>query len=213
MSFTKISVAALVLALGAAASAQVPQGSARAPAKAQAPFGSSPSTPLSQEQLTALGMVWDQSRLEAGFGDLAASRASAPAVKALAKQIGDGHKLYFGPWLTDRLRDHGTNPTALPPHPERQRLEQEVAGLSARKGDDFDRAFVAFVKKNGEAFVDAMKRAREATPGSDPALKKLLDQSEDAEEIYLNNARQLDVQRAQARTPSAPPRPLPPLGR
>jgi putative membrane protein len=192
----KQTAVALALGLAGVAFAQAP-----AQPQARAPFGSSPATPLTQEQLQALGVAWAQNQLEANLGDVAASRGSSPEVKAFAKQIGDGHKLYFGPWLTDRLKDHGTTPAALPPHPERQRLEQEAKDLAARKGDDFDRALVAFVKRNGEAFVDALKHARDVTPGSDPALKKLLDDAEDAEEVYLTRARQLDSQRVQGRTP------------
>lgn len=183
--------AALALALAAPVSAQAP-----APQAQQAP--SQPR--LTAEQQAALGAVWAYYQLESGLGDIAAKRGSSQEVKDFAKRIGDDHKRLAG-FLEKALQARGVSPSSLPQPPDRQQLEQEARQLASRSGDDFDRALVAFMKQHGETFVDALKRAREATPGSDADLKKLLDDSEDPEEAYLTSARQLDARRVQARTP------------
>ena len=56
--------------------------------------------------------------------------------------------------------------------------------------------------RNDSSFVEALKHAREVTPGKDAVFKKWLDGFENVEEEHLSAARQLKSQR-QARTPPA----------
>jgi predicted outer membrane protein len=185
---------ALVLAGTATAQAPAPRPSQRAPQPGQ----QAGQTTLTQEQQSALGAVWSYTQIEAGLGDVAASRGSSPDVKDFAAWVGNEHKR-LGPQLAARLQERRfTTPSSLPPPADKQQLEQEVKQLSARSGDDFDGALLAFMKQHGETFVNALKRARDVTEGHDPAFKKVLDEAEDAEEGYLARARQLDAQRAGA---------------
>jgi predicted outer membrane protein len=220
MSALKQTAAALALCLAAATYAQTPapapapggawpsaqqqRRGAQAAQPAQQP--AQPSQPatgsLTDEQKSALGAVWVQNQIQARFGDLAAKNAASQEVKDFANWISKDHKtLAQGIWA--RLTERGTSPSTLPSPPDRQQLEGEAQALASRSGEAFDYAFVAFMKQHGEEFVDALKRARDVTAGSDPVLKKYLDQAEDAQEAYLTQARQLDARRVQARTPPA----------
>jgi putative membrane protein len=217
MSALEKTAAALALCLAASANAQ-------APAAAPAPGGAWPSaqqqrragqaaqpaqpaqgaqSQLTQEQLQAIGVVWILSQHHAALGDLAKARGASADVQKYAQGVEEGHKNSFQPALTKLLKERGVDPSSLPQPPERQQVDQEMKQVAGLSGPAFDRALVTFMKRHGEEFVDALKRAREATPGSDPALKKLLDQAEDSEEVYLTSARQMDAAQVQGRTPPA----------
>lgn len=207
--------AAIGLALAGAALAQAPapapaQGgawpsadqqrrTAQQPAQPPPPASSTPQK-LNQEQLQALGQVWMLSQHHAAIGDVAKERGSTGEVKKLADAMQQGHR-GFMPVLANALKARGVDPASLPRPAERTQLDQETDRLKSLSGPEFDRAFVMFMKQNGEQFVNALKRARDATPGKDAELKKLLDNGEDTEETYLTEARRLDSQQAQGRTP------------
>lgn len=193
MSCLKHAVAALALGLAITASAQTP---APAPAQ-QAPAGKT----LSEQQKTALGAVWFYSQIHVGLGDVASSRGASEQVKKLTRDIQQKHNSTFAPQLTKLLQARGANPAALPPPPERDQVLEETKQITAKSGEEFDKAIIAFWKQRGPAFVDALKKAREATPGHDAELKKALDDAENSEEAYLTSMRQADSNRAQARTP------------
>jgi putative membrane protein len=103
--------------------------------------------------------------------------------------------------LAAALQQRGVNPTTLPQPADLKQIEDESRQVAARSGDDFDRGFISLVRDHGERIVDALKMAREATPGSDASLKKFLDDAENVEEDTLTAARQLYAKRVQARTP------------
>lgn len=199
MSITtfKQAAAALALALAAPAFAQVPR---QAPAPPTPPQQATGQGALSKDQQVWIGAVWNFTQLEGGLGDVAAARGSAAEVKDFARKVGDEHRRFAGQ-LQTALQQRGVSPASLPQSSDLQQLTEEAKQLAARSGEEFDRALVGFMKSHGERFVDALKSARESTPGSDSALKKLLDEAEDAEEGYLTQARQLDARRVQARTP------------
>lgn len=189
-------LALALLALAAPAAAQKPQPFKR-PAPA-APAATQQSK-LSPEQGTAMSSVWLHTDLWTRLGDLAAQRGSNEEVKSFGRSTANDYR-YLAKQLGQFLTARGANPATLPQDPDRQRLEQEMGQLSARSGEDFDRELLSFLKRNGPGFVDALKSAREATPGEDAELKKFLDGAEDVEEAHLTGARQLEGKR-QARTP------------
>jgi predicted outer membrane protein len=194
MSTFKQTAVVLALAWSGPVLAQAP---APPPAKAAPAKGQGQ---LSGEQRSALGTVMTYNQILVGLGDLGVARGSTEEVKGLARGIADDQKA-FAALLSDWLKQRGADPTTFPPAPDRQALQEEARQLTTRSGNDFDNAFLAFAKKHFPAFEDALKRAREATPGSDPGLKEALDHAEDAQEQYLSQARQLDQKRVQARTP------------
>jgi putative membrane protein len=204
MTALKQTAVALALGLAQVASAQAP---ARAPAPPRAlpqpqqpqQQAGAPST-LSNDQLVWIGAARWFSEFQSSFGKLGATKASAAEVKEFARRVGDDHQR-IAAQLAAAMQQRGVNPTTLPQPADLKQIEDESRQVAARSGDDFDRAFVSLVRDHGERIVDALKMAREATPGSDAALKKFLDESEDVEEATLTAARQLYAKRVQARTP------------
>jgi putative membrane protein len=198
----KHTLGALVLALALPAGAQAP---APAPAPGATPQ-QQPTAPQAGAQGLdaphALSAVWIINQHHAGLGDLAAARGKSDEVKKFARSVSDEAKKW-GSQLSPLLQKRGLNPATLPAPPEKQQVEADAKDLAGRSGEDFDRAFTAHMKKIGPWFVDALKRARDLTPGKDAELKKLLDTMEDGEENYLTQARQLEGRRSQARTPPA----------
>jgi putative membrane protein len=195
-AFKQIAVA-LALGLAGAAIAQAPAPRPAPQAPQQQAAGQSP---LTQQQQVWIGAVWYFNQMEAGLGAAGATRASAKEVKDFARKLGDDHKR-LTPQLAAALQQRGVNPASLPQSADLKQLEEQSRQIQTRSGADFDQAFVSFIKEHGSRFVDALKSAREATPGSDASLKKLLDQFEDVEEGTLTAARQLEAKRVQARTP------------
>ena len=158
---------------------------------------------LAPEQHAALGAMWAHNQLGLRAGDTAASRGASNEVKNLGRLLADDHRRIEGE-LARLLRERGVaDPNTLAPPAHKQRLESELGQLSARTGEDFDKEFVAFLTRNQPMFVEALKRARDVTPGKDAGFKKFLDDVENLEEGHLSASRQLKTQR-QARTP--PPR-------
>ncbi len=218
MSSIQMIAAALAAALMVPAAAQSDQGAekwrkgraaATQPAPAQQP-GQAQATgqwerterPLTDEQRTAIGAIHARSQIAIQAADLAGSRAASPEVKGLASRFLTEYRRAEGE-LKDYLSvRQGGDPNALPAGPDRQRLEGEVAQLGAKSGEEFDREYVAFVTRNHPGFVDALKHARDVTPGKDSAFKKWLDGYENVEEEHLTAMRQLKAQR-QARKPPA----------
>jgi putative membrane protein len=219
MNALKQMSAALAVALAAPAIAQAP---APAPAPgawpsaeqqrraAQAPPAPSqpapqqpaaPAPPLTDDQKAALGAVWHNHQIETAVGTLLMTRGKAAEIKSFGKGIADGHKTLAQ--LASLLQQRGVNADSLPAAPDSTALAQEWQQISTKSGDDLDRAAVVFMKQHGDSFEDAAKRAREATPGSDPTLKKLLDDAENVEEGIVAAARALDQRQVQARKPPA----------
>jgi predicted outer membrane protein len=199
----------LALALAVPALAQAPRtwpppsrkpAQAQAPAPAPAPQGQAQGDWLTSEHKAALGAAWSVLQVEGPLGQAAAARAASPDVKALGQRMyADAQK--YAAELGGRTQARGTAPANLPSPADHAQLDQEAKQLATRSGDDFDRAFVAFLKQHGEKFVDDFKHARDVIEGGDPGLKKLLDDAEDAQEAYLTGARQLGARQVQARTP------------
>jgi putative membrane protein len=206
MSTNHIITAALAAALALPAAAQ-DQGSigdrARraagqpatqpAPAPGQAQAGA-------PADWVAFGEVHALNDLAARAGDLAASRGASQEVKDLGRTLADDHRR-LDAQLQALLKPRDKDVNTLP-KPDRQTLEGELSQLQSKSGEEFDRDFVAFLTRNGVAFVDTLKRARDIVAGKDHELKKFLDDAENSEEAHLASARQLKSQR-QARTPPA----------
>jgi putative membrane protein len=198
MAATKLSatLVALAITVGAPAAAQAPRPS---PFPVRPP-ATQPGQPA-DSQHAALGAVWYNWQFEVRLGDLAASKGSSEEVKSLGRKMSEDNK-QFGTRFTKLLSDRGINPATLPlpPESDRKRVEQEVNQIATRSGEDFDGEVVAFMTRNATAYEDDLKKAREATPGSDAELKKLLDEAEDAAEAHLAAARE-DHGRRQGRRP------------
>ena len=75
--------------------------------------------------------------------------------------------------------------TTLGPGPDKARIEGELGQLGTKSGEEFDRDFVTFVTRNDSSFVEALKHARDVTPGKDAVFKKWLDDVENVEEEHL----------------------------
>lgn len=221
MSMNRIITALLAVTLALPAGAQIgretaaermrrnrqptPPPAAPAPApQAQAPASGQPApgqSPLSEEQRVALTAVHYHSQVAAYLGDLAGTRAASQEVRDLGRSLAEDHRRIDGQ-LAGLLKERGTDINALPHAPNRPQLEGELRQLEPKTGEEFDREFVAFLTRNGVAFVDTLKRARDVTPGKDAALKRFLDDAENSEENHLAASRRLKAQR-QARTPPA----------
>ncbi len=219
MSTSKLVAGALAAALAVTAQAQIkwppseankrpqPQPApapqtqpAPAPPQAQPPAGQV--AQLSAEQRAALGTMWAHNQLGIRAGDVAAASGASNEVKNLGRWLANDHRRIEGE-LAKMLRERGVaDPNTLAPPADKQRLESELGQLSARAGEDFDKELVAFLTRNQPMFVEALKRARDVTPGKDAGLKKFLDDVENLEEGHLSASRQLKTQR-QARTPPA----------
>lgn len=180
---------------------QQPAAPGQQTAQAQ-PGQAQPKAPLTDEQRAAFGTVWSRNKLALQLGELASTRGASAEVKNLGRWLTQEHKRVESElaWL---LKNRGTDVNTLASGPERQRIEGELAQLNTKSGEELDREVVSFLTKNNPSLVDALKRARDVTPGKDAELKKWLDDAENVAEGHLSAARQLKSQR-QARTP--PPR-------
>jgi putative membrane protein len=156
---------------------------------------------LSEDQRAALGGVRAHNELMTRAGEIAASRGSSQEVRDLGKQLADEHRQVDGE-LTELVKARGADLKSLPASGLWPQLDSQVKALSDKSGEEFDRDFVAFMTQNGNTFVEALKRARDVTPGKDSQLKKWLDDAENLEEGYLARSRETK-QRRQARTPPA----------
>ncbi len=212
MSISRIMGGALAASLAFAAQAQVVWPPSKAdPAKqpqpteqpqaAPAPAPQGPAHQLTAEQRAAFGTLRQHNAVAIRVGDVAASRAASEEVKSLARMIANDHRRVEGE-IANLTKERGVDWNTLTAPPSDQRFEEEIGQLSTRSGEEFDKEFVAFLTRNGTRFVDALKRARDITPGKDAQLKKSLDDMENLEEAHLTASRQLKVQR-QARTPPA----------
>jgi putative membrane protein len=218
MSTNRMFAAALAAALAVPVSAQIggnraepapaQQPSAQpapapAPAQpgAQAQTGAQAQQQLTEEQKSALGTISVRNQLAVQAGQLAQTRGATAEVKNLGQRLVDEHQRAQSQ-LGELVRQRGADLNALPQGNDRQRLEGELAELGTKSGEEFDRAFVAFVTRNHPTMVAEVKRARDATAGKDASFKKWLDDYENLEEEHLNVTRQLKQQR-QARTPPA----------
>lgn len=154
-----------------------------------------------QQLVQELANVLAQSEVSVRVGDLAATRGSTPELQNLGRQLAEDHRRVAAE-ITRLLTERGLVQT-LPAASEKDRLEKEFMQLAAVTGPDFDRQVDEFLTRNGPAFVETLKRARDLTPGKDGQLKKLLDDVENVEENHLAASRKVKSNR-QARTP--PPR-------
>jgi putative membrane protein len=173
---------------------QAPQGTAQQTQPQQAQGQA-----LSEGQKQALGTInwWWVYAMQAAAQ--VEQKGSSEQVKELARKVArEGNRL--GPELQSLTAQRGVDWKTLPQPSEAQRMQQEVAALSSLSGEALDREFVGFYTRNGPTFVDALKHARDVTPGRDAQLKKYLDDAENLQEENLAAARQLKSQR-QARTP------------
>jgi putative membrane protein len=212
----RILAAALAAALASPAAAQGVGQRAReamgrpatqpAPAQAtpqpQASGQAAPQYTLTDAQRQAFGAVHARGQLAIQASQLAATRATSPEVKSLASRILSEHQRADQELTNIVASRGGGDVNALPSIADKQKLDGELAQLQTKSGEEFDRDYVAFVTRNHPAFVDELKRAREATPGKDSAFKKWVDGYEDVEEEHLTAMRQLKAQR-QARKPPA----------
>jgi predicted outer membrane protein len=167
------------------------------PAPAQAQTNGQQGQPA---DIVAFADVHAMNQLVAQAGDMAGSRGASDQVKELGKKVADDHRRLDGE-LAGLLKTRDKDLNALPA-PNQQNLQNELAQLNTKSGDEFDKEFTAFLTRNGVAFVDTLKRARDVVQGKDSQLKKFLDDAENTEEDHLTSARQLKSQR-QARTPPA----------
>jgi predicted outer membrane protein len=179
-----------------------PGAPAAAPAAAPATGAQQGQAPQGghQQLVKELANVLAQSELSVRVGDLAATRGSTPEVQNLGRQLAEDHRR-VGAEITRLLTERGLVQT-LPAASEKDRLEKEFMQLAAVTGPDFDRQVDEFLTRNGPAFVETLKRARDLTPGKDGQLKKLLDDAENVEENHLAASRKAKSNR-QARTPPA----------
>ena len=220
MSIRKLA-AALAVAAAVPVLAQAPSRppwppqSARPPQPAQQPQAQPQPAPqpapgaqagqaraLTPEQQQALAAVQAHHLATTMAADLATTRGSNDQVKNFGRWLANDHRRVQGE-LNALLKERGVaDPNALLASPDRQRLEQEAQALGGRSGTDFDKAFIDFLNKNNPMFVEALKRARDVTPGQDARFKKFLDDVENLEEGHLSAARYVKSQR-QARTPPA----------
>lgn len=204
MSMNRIITAFLAVALALPAGAQLGRDTAAERmrrARQPAPQGQAqaPGQPA-QADIVAFGEVHAYSQVATQAGDLAATRGASKEVKDLGRKIAAEHRQFderFGALMKARDKDPATLPV-----PDRRQLDAELAQLNTKTGEEFDREFVAFLTRNGVAFVDALKRARDVFHGRDAELKRFLDDAENDEEAHLAAARQLKAKR-QARTPPA----------
>jgi putative membrane protein len=213
MSSIRMIAAALAAALMVPATAQSAgegaekwrkgRAAATQPAPAQQSAGqpAQGQTALTEQQRAALGAVFVRNKLAIQAAEMAASRGASEEVKNLGRRLVDEHRRAETE-LTQLVAQRGGDVNALAPTPDRQRIEGEIGQLGTKSGEEFDRAFVAFVTQNHPGFVQDLKHARDVTPGKDAAFKKWLDGYENLEEEHLSVARQLKSQR-QARTPPA----------
>lgn len=178
---------------------------APAPAPAPAPQAqpqTGQAAQLTAEQKTAIGEVQAQNQLAIKAADMAASRGASDEVKNIGRWLGNDHRRVQGE-LAKMLQPRGAQGALpAPASPQRQKIEQELAQLESRSGEQFDREFMTFLTHAQPAYVDALKRARDVTAGKDPVFKKFLDDVENLEEGHLTGIRQAKAQR-QARTPPA----------
>jgi putative membrane protein len=180
--------------------AERPGAPAPAPAPGQAQQGQQHQ--LSQEQYDAIAVVMAWNNLGTRVGDLATTRASTPELQALARTIAEDHRR-IQQELEPLVRERGLGNVVQPPATAvQERIEGEFQRLNSLTGPEFDREFNEFLTRNGNTFVDSLKRARDITPGKDAQLKKFLDDAENTEENHLTAARQVKANR-QARTPPA----------
>jgi len=216
MPRNRIFAAALAAALASPAAAQTsgsigerarqaagqPQATQPAPAAPQAQASGQQGPALAtEEQRAAFGAVHAQNQLAAQIGDMAASRGASEQVKSLGRTLAEDHRRIDGE-LGALLKARGLDLNALGAGAQQPQLQGEISQLGGKSGEDFDTAFVAFLTRNGTAFVDALKHARGVVPGKDAQLKKFLDDAENTEESHLASARQTKSQR-QARKPPA----------
>lgn len=170
------------------------------PGKAAAPEGTP--SPLSPAQREAIGAALARGEVAMAAGALARHRGESEEVRSLGRWLAEDHR-QVKERLAGLLRERGADPATLPIG-DADRLRENLEALTLLSGPEFDRAFVAFLTRTGPEFVEAMKRARGVTPGSDAQLKRYLDQAENLEEGHLTAARLLSQQR-QARKPPARP--------
>lgn len=156
---------------------------------------------LSRDQLLAFGQIHARNSLAQRAAELAETRAQSPQVKSLARKLVDQHRRAAEEFAS-MLSQRGGDVKKLASTPELQQIETELQQLASKKGEEFDREFIAFETRNHAPFVEDAKRARDVTPGKDSTFKKWLDTYENMEEAHLTSARQLKAQR-QARTPPA----------
>ncbi len=212
MSSIRMIAAALAAALMVPAAAQSDQGAekwrkGRAAATQPAPAQQGAGQPaqgqpaLTEEQRAALGIAWARNDLAIKAGEMAASRGASPEVKSLGQRLAAEHRR-AGTELSQFVAQRGGDVNTFGPGPDKARIEGELGQLGTKSGEEFDRDFVTFVTRNDSSFVEALKHAREVTPGKDAVFKKWLDGFENVEEEHLSAARQLKSQR-QARTPPA----------
>lgn len=180
-------------------------GPAAAPAASAAagqPGQQQPGMQLSQEQFAAIATVMARNNLATRVGDLAATRGTTPEIQGLGRQLAEDHRRLQGE-LEALVRARGmTDLTRLPAPADQERLEGEFQRLNTLTGPEFDREATEFLTRNGNTFVDSLKRARDVTPGKDAQLKKFLDDAENVEENHLASSRRVKSNR-QARTPPA----------
>lgn len=212
-------VAALAasLAVPAFAASKKDEERKRAEAKHEAELGQAQAqhekgapAPLNAQQQQAIGAVADGNRLLGGAASLAAQRGKSQEVKNLGSWISQD-EAGISKDLGNLLKVRGADLAKLPPGPDRDRMQGELAALTKASGDAFDQQLVDFLTRYTPVYKEAAGRARDVTPGADADLKWYLDQIERLEIGHRDASRQLASQR-QARTPpqqQAAPRPAP----
>ncbi len=167
---------------------------------------SAPGTPapLDDARRGAIGAALAWSQLTREAGKLAGSKGESKEVKDLGKSL-ERDEQRASDDIGRLVSQRGTNPASLPPGPDRDRVNGELAALGKSKGGAFDQAFVDFLVRNLPAYKDAAGRARDATPGSDADLKWSLDQLERLVIAHRDAARQLSTRREQAKARTPPP--------
>jgi putative membrane protein len=134
--------------------------------------------------------------------EIAAQKATSPAVKQLATKTRDDHKRLDAE-LKSLAAERGVQLT--PDDAVAQSVKSSVDRLRAMNGPEFDRAYAEATVADRTQQVDVLKQMRDATPGKDAKLKKWLDDAENVMEGHRNEARvalkEVQQQQRQGRTP------------
>lgn len=188
-------VVAAMAALTRPASAQAPGQAGPAPAPAPRAQQATPDAQNIINQLHARNVQLEE------YGKLAQERGSSPRVKSLGQKFqSDAQRL--DSQLSSIAQGHGVKLADSKTITQDLALKQGLDSLRKPTGADFDRAFAEATATAREQEVDQLKAMRDRTPGSDPQLKKYLDDYENVLEESRNMARDVrsETQR-QGRTP------------
>ena len=175
---------AAAAALCLAAPAAYAQGSAATQAAATAARGSTQA--LSGTDKTWLQSVADGSAYELQLAQLAVQKASKPAVKNYAEVLVKDHAV-LNASMQEIADKHGVKMTPAMDAKDKSRLSE----LQGKSGADFDRAFLAEMKRiNGE---DKGKLQKEIAATKDSQVKAFAQAMQSADQRHEQMAQKIDM--------------------